>query len=267
MRRLPVAALLDFHELLPAAWAAATSTAAFLRDERPQLLDTNTKSGPTDVVTQMDKTAEQRIVRSLLEHRPDDGMLGEEGVDRRGTSGVRWVIDPLDGTVNYLYRLSDYSVSIAGQMGACTEVGVIVVPEADEAYVSARGHGAWHVHRGWAEELHASQCTDLSVALIATGFAYDPVVRREQGRVLANLLGSVRDMRYSGAATIELVRVAAGHTDAFYVRGMQPWDYAAGLLIAQEAGAAVATPYGDPGLLTVAASTGILDELLGLVDP
>lgn len=265
MSRQPLAAVLEQHALLPAAWEAAASTAAFLRDERPQLLQTSTKSGPTDVVTHMDKIAEERIVRSLLGHRPDDGLLGEEGVDRTGTSGVRWVIDPLDGTVNYLYRLPDYAVSIAGQVDEVTQVGVIVVPESDEAFVAAHGHGAWLVRRGWATPLQASQCADLSTALIATGFGYHPKVRAEQGRVLAGLLGQVRDMRYSGAATIELARVAAGRTDVFYVRGMQPWDYSAGLLIAQEASAAVATPYGDPGLLTVAGSVGIVDKVLAAV--
>lgn len=267
MTALPLADLLERHELLPAAWDAAYGTGMFLRDERPRALRTGTKSGPTDVVTHMDQAAEQRIARVLLTHRPDDGLLGEEGVERPGSSGVRWVIDPIDGTVNYLYRLSDYAVSIAAEAHGNTEVGVIAIPEADEAYVAARGHGAWRVQRGRATALQASRSTDLSAALIATGFAYDPVERSRQGAVLAQLLGTVRDMRYSGAATIELARVAAGHTDGFYMRGLQPWDYTAGLLIAREGGAGVATPYGDPGLLTVAASVGILDALVTAVDP
>lgn len=262
-----LAEVLERDPLLPVAWAAASTTATFLRDERPHALATSTKSGPTDVVTHMDKMAEERIVQHLLAQRPHDGLLGEEGVNVAGTTGVHWIIDPLDGTVNYLYRLPDYAVSIAAQVDGLTHVGVIVTPESDEAFMALRGHGAWRIQRGVATSLHASTCTDLSSALIATGFAYDPAVRREQGHALAGLLGQVRDMRYSGAATVELVRVASGQTDAFYLGGMHPWDYAAGLLIAEEAGAAIATPFGDPGLFTIASSPGIVERLLEIVSP
>ena len=234
-----LADLLTLHDLLPLAWRAAAMAGPFLRDERPDDLMVDTKSTPTDAVTAMDRDAETMIAATLLRDRPDDGLLGEEGGERLGTSGVRWIVDPLDGTVNYLFRLPMWGVSIGAEIDGIVEVGVVATPAFGEAYVAVRGHGAWLVTGDRAERLTGSSCRELSAALVTTGFGYDAQKRRRQSEVVSGLITQIRDVRRMGAAVIDFCWLARGRVDAYYEHGLNAWDVAAGALIAAESGAVV----------------------------
>lgn len=265
----PLADVLALHPLLPMAWRAGWTAGRFLRDERPTSLTVDTKSSPSDAVTVMDRTAEALISGDLLGARPDDGLLGEEGGERLGTSGVRWVVDPLDGTVNYLFRLPMWGVSIAAEETGVVSVGVVVTPEFDEAFIGVRGKGAWHVTGSQARRLQVSECADLSAALVTTGFGYDSAMRRAQSGVVTELITGIRDVRRLGAAVVDFCWLALGRVDAYYEFGLNAWDYAAGALIAQEAGAVVTGLHDDdfsefilaaaPGI-----ATGLRDRLVAL---
>ncbi len=242
--------LLARHALLPAAWQAATNAALFLRDERPSLLRVEAKTSAVDAVTEMDRGAEQLLVSRLLGERPDDGFLGEEGGERPGISGVRWVVDPLDGTVNYLYRIPMWSVSVAAEVDGASVIGIVVAPEFDEAFIGIAGGGAWLVRDaltapGGIEQLQVGECTDLSMAMVATGFGYSAQRRQEQATVLLAMAGQVRDFRRMGGAAIDYCWLARGRLDGYYERGLARWDVAAGALIAREAGAVVTGLWGD----------------------
>jgi myo-inositol-1(or 4)-monophosphatase len=191
-----------------------------------------TKSSPTDVVTAMDAAAEELIGRRLTERRPDDGLLAEEGSDRRGSSGIRWVVDPLDGTVNYLYRITHWCVSIAAEDAAGALVGVVHAPVLGKTWTAIRGRGAYRDGR----RLQCSEQADLAQAMCATGFGYEAARRATQAQVLTRVLPQVRDVRRFGSAAIDLCHVAEAVVDVYYERGLNPWDLAAGGLIAQEAG-------------------------------
>ncbi|MGI9022618.1 MAG: inositol monophosphatase family protein [Acidimicrobiales bacterium] len=205
--------------------------------------DVGTKSSATDMVTDMDRASEALIVDGLARARPDDGIVAEEGSATDGTSGVVWVIDPLDGTTNYLYGHPTFAVSIAARAAGRTVVGVVAVPAQDELYAAAAGRGATRTaigsEHGKAERLSASDSTELATSLVATGFSYVAERRAAQGRLLARVLPMVRDVRRVGAAAVDLCWVASGRVDAYYESGLQPWDLAAGALIAAEAGATV----------------------------
>lgn len=244
-----LSALLARHRLLPLAWEATVEAARFLRDERPSVLVVDSKTTSVDSVTEMDRGAERLLVSRLLGARPDDGFLGEEGGERVGGSGVRWVVDPLDGTVNYLYRIPMWSVSVAAEVDGSSVIGIVVAPEFDEAFVGIAGGGAWLVpgaltEPGPAEQLHVRACADLSSALIATGFGYSAQRRREQAAVMLALAGQVRDFRRMGGAAIDYCWLARGRLDGYYERGLSRWDLAAGSLIASEAGAEVTGLWG-----------------------
>lgn len=254
--------LLTMHELLPGAWSAALRAGAFLRDERPADLVIDTKSTPSDVVSSMDRDAEAMIIEDLLGARPADGLLGEEGGERPGTSGVRWVVDPLDGTVNYLHRLPMWGVSIAAEVDGRGEIGVVHVPEFAESYVAARGHGAWLVRDGVGERLSGSECPALSAAIVATGFGYAAERRRRQAEVVMGLITQVSDVRRMGAAVVDFCWLARGRVDAYYEAGLNPWDMAAGGLIAAEAGVVVSGLRDDDTReFFVAAVPAIADDL------
>jgi myo-inositol-1(or 4)-monophosphatase len=257
-----LADLLTSHPLLPAAWRAAVAAGGFLANERPPGLQVDTKSTPTDVVTAMDRDAEAMISAELLSDRPADGLLGEEGGERIGTSGTRWIVDPLDGTVNYLFRLPMWGVSIAAEVDGIVEVGVVVTPEFGEAYIAVRGQGAWLVTGEQAERLTGSSCTDLSAALVATGFGYAAATRERQATVVTGLITQVRDVRRMGAAVVDFCWLARGRLDAYYERGLNAWDIAAGALIASEAGALVTGLHDDDftGFM-MAAAPAIAPEL------
>lgn len=263
-----LADVLSFHPLLPLAWRAAGAAGSFLRDQRPALLQVDTKSSPSDSVTDMDRNAEQLILDVLLGARPTDAMLGEEGGERPGTSGVRWIVDPLDGTVNYLFRLPMWGVSIAaeeqsaGTEKAVVTVGIVATPEFDEAYIAVLGHGSWMVRGSRAERLAVSDCTSLASALVTTGFGYDAERRRAQSAVVTGLIPDIRDVRRMGSAVVDLCWVARGRLDAYFEDGLNAWDYAAGALIASEAGASVSgLRDADISSFVLAAAPGVAAEL------
>ncbi|WP_437114226.1 inositol monophosphatase family protein [Streptomyces syringium] len=247
-------------ELLAVALEAAERAAALLRDGRPADLGVAaTKTSSIDVVTEMDIASEKLITGFLADRRPYDGVLGEEGASSEGTSGVRWVIDPLDGTVNYLYGLPSWAVSIAAEIDGEAAVGVVAAPMRGETYRAVLGEGAFAGDRRlWVRPAPAPD-----QALIGTGFGYLTARRAAQAEVLRSLLPEVRDIRRGGSAAIDLCDVACGRLDGYYERGLNPWDYAAGALIAREAGALTGGRPGDPVSpeLTVAAPQGLFEPL------
>lgn len=259
---VPLATLLDLHPLLRRAWEAAHEAGDFLLNERPEDLAIDAKSTPTDLVSAMDRTAEEMIIGRLLGDRPDDGLLGEEGGERTGTSGIRWVVDPLDGTVNYLFGFPMWGVSIGMEEQGRTEVGVIATPAFQESYIAVRGHGAWLVRGSEGVRLHVRECHDLSLAMVVTGFGYAPERRVSQATVVRELIAQVRDIRRLGAAVVDFAWLARGRFDAYYERGLNDWDISAGMLLASEAGAEVGflREQGESDLM-IAAVPGIAGRL------
>ncbi|MFI6346179.1 inositol monophosphatase family protein [Streptomyces sp. NPDC050560] len=248
------------RQLLELALEAAHRAGALLRDGRPADLGVAaTKSSPIDVVTEMDIAAERLITGFLAERRPDDGFLGEEGAAAEGTSGVRWVIDPLDGTVNYLYGLPTWAVSIAAEYRGETVAGVVEAPMRGETFHAVLGGGA---HEGGRRLAHRP-APPFAEALVSTGFNYVATVRDHQAEVARQLIPRLRDIRRGGSAAIDLCDLAAGRLDGYYERGLHPWDRAAGCLIAREAGALTGGRPGGPETddLTVAASPGVFEPL------
>jgi myo-inositol-1(or 4)-monophosphatase len=217
----------------------------------------STKSSSSDIVTEIDTWAEDEIVRRITDLRPDDGFLGEEGTSRPGITGVSWVIDPVDGTTNLLYDIPGYSVSIGVQVDGVTVAGAVFDPVRSELFTAATGDGATRND----EPIRVSGATDLSTALIGTGFSYQAETRRAQGAILEKVLPEVRDIRRLGGAALDLCAVACGRLDASYERGLSPWDSAAGALIAHESGAVV-----DEQELTWASAPGIADAFLSLLE-
>ncbi|WP_112465970.1 inositol monophosphatase family protein [Streptomyces triticisoli] len=257
-------------ELLQLALQAAARAGELLRDGRPaDLAVAATKSSPIDVVTEMDIAAEKLITGLIADRRPDDGFLGEEGAATEGTSGIRWVIDPLDGTVNYLYSLPTWAVSIAAEQDGEVVVGVVAAPMRGETFRAIRGRGAWATGN-WAGErkLACRPAPPLDQALVATGFNYVTEVRTHQADVARRLIPRLRDIRRSGSAAVDLCDLAAGRLDGYYERGLNAWDFAAGDLIAREAGALTGGRPGEPpsGDLTVAATPGVFEPLQRLLD-
>ncbi len=250
------------------------------RGGRPEVVAT--KSSPTDVVTEADHAAEALIRELISAQRPDDRILGEEGGET-GTraAGVRWIVDPLDGTVNYLYGLPDWAVSIAAEADGTVVAGVVFVPRRDELFSAALDGGAWlssgvldrsGVDPASPTRLACNRDVPLGLALVATGFGYDAGRRRVQGEVLQGVLPLVRDIRRGGSAAVDLCSVASGSVDAYYERGVNLWDIAAGSLIAAEAGARVTGLHGRPPSpsMTMAAAPpllGVLHDLLAGLDP
>jgi myo-inositol-1(or 4)-monophosphatase len=257
-------------QLLGLARATAEEAALLVRAGRSSAGDqVGTKSSPVDVVTLVDTASEELIVRRLLDVRPDDGVLGEEGAAREGTSGVRWVVDPIDGTVNFLYGLPSYAVSIAAEVDGRAEVGVVLNVPTGELFTAVRGRGAWLTVPGAApSRLSGSAPADLDRTLVATGFGYGVEQRRAQGAVVAELLPRVRDIRRNGCASLDLCSAAAGRVDAYYELDLKPWDHAAGALVASEAGLVVTgiggRPFAEP--MAVAAAASIAAPLVELIE-
>ena len=275
------------RELLVIAVGAALEAGQLLASKEGRVEVAATKSSPTDVVTEMDGRAEELIRARILVARPDDAILGEEGgqVDGVVDAPVRWVVDPLDGTVNYLYGLHDWAVSIAAEVDHQIVAGAVYVPMRGELFTAVRGEGAWlESTRGSATPggpgesaipdstferipLRCRPGVPLGQALVATGFGYAAGRRAVQGEVLAAVLPRVRDIRRGGSAAVDLCSVASGSVDAYYERGVNLWDIAAGSLIATEAGAAVTGLHGQPPgpSMTLAAGPGLLDDLHALL--
>jgi myo-inositol-1(or 4)-monophosphatase len=232
----------DSADLLDLAVRLAERAAALIRD-RPDDLGADTKATPTDAVTVTDRASERLIVAGLLDERPDDTVVAEEsGITAGGTPGVRWYVDPLDGTVNYLYDLPQYAVSIAAEVDGVTVAGVVLDVAKGDVYTATAGGGA-HCN---GRTLRCREETALATALVATGFSYDAERRAAQADILRGVLPRVRDIRRMGAAALDLCAVAAGWVDAYFEERLKPWDWAAGALIAREAGARVGTLGGGP---------------------
>jgi len=255
--------------LLELAKAIGRDAGEFVAERRSGIASLETKSSTTDIVTDVDRASEELIVNRILDARPNDGVVGEEGAGITGTSGVEWVIDPIDGTTSFVYGYPGWSVSIAVARddGPDTEgetlAGVVVDPTHGHLYSAALGHGA---HRN-DEPIAASQLTDVQGALIGTGFSYDGARRARQAAVLQQLLPHVRDIRRSGSAALDLCYAATGQVDAYYEVGLNRWDLAAGLLIASEAGAETTQESGpERPPFTVAAGAGIAAELADLLE-
>jgi myo-inositol-1(or 4)-monophosphatase len=254
----------DPSQLLDLAVEVAQAAGTLLLNKRPaEIAVTATKSSPTDIVTEMDRASEALITTALQAARPDDGLLGEEGTVDPGRSGVRWLIDPIDGTVNYLYGIPAWSVSIAAEVNGEIVAGVVHVPPLGETFTATRDGGA----RLDGTPISANQPVPLGQALVATGFGYASARRAKQAGVVAGLLPVVRDIRRAGSCAIDLSWVACGRVDAYYERGPQPWDLAAGVLIAREAGAVAAGLHGRPASteLTIAAPRGLFEQLHDLL--
>jgi myo-inositol-1(or 4)-monophosphatase len=254
-------------ELLHLATEIAHEAGAGLRDAFARIgdgsLQISSKSTPTDLVSEAD-VATERLIRARLESaRPDDAIMGEEGDDRAGTSGLRWVVDPLDGTVNFLFGIPQWCVSIAVEDADGALAGVVFDPMRDETWAATRD-GAATLN---GAPVRAPLRGELATALIATGFGYDASVRQSQASVIARLLPRVRDVRRIGAAALDLTWSAAGRFDAYFERGVKHWDAAAGALVCERAGLAVRelapAPPADGGILV--APPRIVDELFALV--
>ena len=254
----------DTTELLRLAEKVAADAGRLLLAGAADLrVDVSTKTSGTDMVSEMDRASEALIVEGILAERPDDAILGEEGASRPGTSGVRWVVDPLDGTTNYLYRHPTWAVSVGVEVGGRVEAGVVAAPGLDEVFTAARSKGAWLN----GAPITVSGGDDLATALVGTGFGYQASRRARQAAVLPHLLPVVRDIRRNGVASLDLCWVACGRLEAYVEYGGQPWDVAAGLLVATEAGAAASGLDGGPPApdSVMVATPGVAAALLELL--
>ncbi|MGZ6780635.1 MAG: inositol monophosphatase family protein [Mycobacterium sp.] len=268
----------DPAELRSVAEQLATEAADFVRRRREEVFSeapqresaspaVRAKSTPTDPVTIVDTETERLLRDRLAELRPGEHVLGEEGggTSDRSAGRATWVVDPIDGTVNFVYGLPAYVVSVAVQIDGQSVAGAVANVVDGAVYSAARGSGA-HVRRGTAAvPLHCSEVDELSMSLVGTGFAYDPQLRQRQAEVLARLLPQIRDIRRLGSAALDLCLVAAGRLDAFFEDNLNVWDWAAGALIAAEAGAMVWVPSPDGAAggrgLVIAAAPGVDDAL------
>ena len=255
----------DEAELLDVARAAARASAEVLLRYYGKARDVRTKTTETDLVSEADETAERAIRELLRARRPGDAVLGEEGGETAATAttGVRWIVDPLDGTVNYLFGFPMWSVSVACEDADGALAGVVYDPLRDEEFAATRSGPALRD----GEPIACSGKAQLSQALVATGFSYDAALRARQAEVVARALPRVRDIRRGGSAALDLAYAAAGRVDAYWERDVQPWDYAAGRLIATRAGLAIRELPAADGLPfgLVAAPPALVDELHALV--
>ncbi|PRX92437.1 inositol monophosphatase family protein [Allonocardiopsis opalescens] len=256
------------QELLDLAAAVAAEAGAMLAGERAAggVSVLETKSSPTDVVTAMDKASEALITERIRAVRPRDGFFGEEGSAEPGSSGVRWIIDPIDGTVNYLYDQPEWAVSVAAEVDGAVVAGAVNVVRRAELFTAVRGGGA----RLNGEPISVNPAPELPQALVATGFAYAPELRAHQARLLTGVLSRVRDIRRGGSCAADLCSLAVGRVDAYYERGPHYWDWAAAGLIAAEAGARFGrVGGGEPGedLTLLAAPPGLFEALSELLAP
>jgi myo-inositol-1(or 4)-monophosphatase len=225
-------------ELVELATTAAIRAGGVLAELAPRRLDlramATAKSSITDLVTSADVEAEAAILEVVLGSRPDDAILAEEGSSRAGSSTVTWIIDPLDGTTNFVYGYGDFAVSIAAEVDGVVIAGVVHDPIANETFAATLGGGATLN----AQTMTPSDPSSLEAALIGTGFGYRSEERSTQARMLPALLPAIRDIRRGGAASLDCCGVGAGRLDGYFEAGLKAWDFAAGLLIATEAGCA-----------------------------
>ena len=249
-------------ELLKLAESVARAAGSHLMN-RPSSFTFTEKSSVVDFATQMDQQSEELIVKQILAVRADDGIIAEEGAAKPSKSGITWVIDPLDGTVNYLYGLPGWNVSIAAKDEDGVLVGVVYAPSINGFWSAIRGGGA----RYNGNKIKCNDPVTLDKSLLATGFAYDLNLRVSQGDTMAKLLPKIRDLRRNGAAAVDLCYVAMGAIDGYFEGSLKEWDYAAGGLIATEAGAVISGRGGKAADsdLVVCAGPALHAQLLPLI--
>ena len=249
-------------ELASLAEEVARSAGALLM-QRPDSFTFTEKSSAVDFATQMDQQAEALIVKSLLAARPDDGIIAEEGAAQQSKSGITWVIDPLDGTVNYLYGLPGWNISIAAKNQDGVIMGVVFAPTINSLWKATKDGGAFLNDKS----IKCNDPVNLNLALIATGFSYDLELRKEQGARIQKLIPQIRDLRRNGAAAVDLCYVAMGAVDAYFESSLKEWDFAAGGLIATEAGAVISGRTGGApdGDMVVCAGPSLHAQLLAQI--
>jgi myo-inositol-1(or 4)-monophosphatase len=225
-----------------------------------------TKSSATDVVTQTDLDSEAAIIQFLLSATPGAGIIGEESVASDPTARLQWVIDPLDGTVNFLYRLPIFAISIAAAIDGVFVAGAVLDVPRNELFEGHLGGGARCMRTdGVAHPMIISSCKTLASTLVTTGFSYNPQLRASQGEIVAKLVGQVRDIRCFGSAALQMCWLADGRIDAYFERDIKLWDWAAGSVIAREAGAHLELPCPENDNLVFAAARGVSDAVRDLV--
>jgi myo-inositol-1(or 4)-monophosphatase len=257
-------ALLTGADALAIASGAARSAGAILLERfRGPASGLRAKSSATDLVSEADERAERAVVEYIGRYRQDDALIAEEGSATTGQSGIRWYVDPLDGTINYLYGIPHWAVTICCADPSGPLAGVVYDPLRGELFEATRGGGA----RCGGRALAVTQKADLATALVATGFAYVAANRERQGRLLTHVLGAVRDVRRAGSASLDLAFVAAARLDGYFESVDKPWDWMAGALLVSEAGGRVTQLHpSDPALPRIVASApGIHDDLVALL--
>lgn len=269
----------DPTALCSVAERLAAEAAEYVRRRRPEVFAgdhesaVRTKSTPTDPVTIVDTETETLLRDRLAQLRPGDPVIGEEGggpsAADTAAGAVTWALDPIDGTVNFVYGIPVYAVSVAARIDGVSVAGAVADVAGGELYSAAQGHGAYVRDRDGRRRLRCSAATELSKALVGTGFGYREARRAAQARLLGGLLPQVRDIRRLGSAALDLCMVASGRLDAHYEHGLNLWDWAAGALIAAEAGARVWVPgpQQGPGAPVVTAAPGIADALRAALEP
>jgi myo-inositol-1(or 4)-monophosphatase len=227
-------------------------------------LAVSSKSTVTDLVTAADRASESWLVEQIAAQRPADAILGEEGAGSTGTSGVRWLLDPIDGTVNYVLGLPQYAVSVAAEVDGQVQAAAVCNAASGELFRAHRGGGAY----SGDVRLRGARVVPLARAVVGTGFSYDAAQRARQGAVVAALLPRLADIRRFGSASLDLCAVAAGRLDGYFEAGLQPWDYAAGVLIATEAGCAASGLRNRPPSSQLTAVTGLplAEEFFALLE-
>ena len=255
-------------ELEAIAVELARGAARIAREGRHSTLTVAAKSTATDLVTQVDRRTERWLIDEITRRRPGDAVLGEEGGDRRGVTAVRWVLDPIDGTVNFVLGLPQYAVSVAAEIDGKVVAGAVCNPVAGETFRAHLGGGAFLSTADEQIRLHGPRDVPLHRAVVGTGFAYDAQVRARQIEVVRPLLPRVADIRRLGAASLDLCYLAAGRLDAYFEAGLNRWDYAAGGLIAAEAGCVLGGLRGRPASaeLFAAAGTRLADDFFALLE-
>jgi myo-inositol-1(or 4)-monophosphatase len=250
------------RQLESIAGTAASDAADLIRARAGDWSQVRTKSSPTDIVTQTDLESERLIKTRLAAATPGAGFLGEEGGSTNPQHRLQWVVDPLDGTVNFWYGLPIVAVSIGAAIDGAVAAAAVVDVQRGETFTASRGHGA----RSDGATISVSPCSQLTQALVTTGFSYLASIRADQGDVVARLLPQVRDVRCFGSAALQMCWVACGRTDSYFERDTKVWDYAAASLVAEEAGAVVELPCPENDSLAIATAPALFDALRQLVD-
>lgn len=256
------------RDLFDLAREVGLEAAAFVRHSRPagRVDVAATKSSATDVVTEIDQACERLIRDRIFKARPDDGFVGEEGDDVAGTSGVDWVVDPIDGTVNFVHDIPSYAVAIAARRDGVVVAGHVVNIASGQEYGAVRGHGAWRQVGDDRQPLVAPTGAPLARGIVATGFHYVPEIRAKQAEAMARFLPQVADIRRTGSAALNLCNLAEGHYDAYFEQGLHLWDQAAAGLVATESGLVVTGLDGEPNeRMVMAAHPAIAAEYFDLV--